>query len=260
MNLPAINYIIKHFSNRVLKKYINKLQKDIQDIKNDTALEISHDMPLSVSKNYRAYCKAINDINRKLHHDLSNSKDISNSLLKQCREHTNFDVHKTITLSTLTRADIPNVNGIVYSKEVLNKAIKEFKEKGYKIPLTIEDSSFNYDDIDPKSILGDVVDIRNGEIDVDITIEKLEILNEYLYNGYRPGMVYIVSGYTSNNVDDITKILLFCMVKIDPESVHYEKTIKRCHVCKYSGSTCSPECNFVLDKDKVIELAKEKYK
>lgn len=97
-----------------------------------------------------------------------------------------------MTLKTLTKSDIASSKGIIYTKDTFENAIEDAKEKleNGGIKLTIPSKS-NLLEIKPEDILATVVDIRDGEIDIEIEQDKNKVLQEYINNGYVPAMNYL---------------------------------------------------------------------
>lgn len=130
---------------------------------------------------------------------------------------------KRMTLKTMTRSGIPDVNKIVYSKDEFDKMVKNIN--GVQIKLTTgsfynKDYIKNYQDfikdlyLDIPNILGDVVEIKDGEISVDIYDDKLDVLKDAINKGFKPGMRYIgnvnVSKRGNDNIATVTDMKLIC--------------------------------------------------
>lgn len=135
-----------------------------------------------------------------------------------------------MTLKTMPRSGIPNVNKIVYSKDEFDKMVKNIN--GVQIKLTTG-SFYNKDYIkncqdfikdlylDIPNILGDVVEIKDGEISVDIYDDKLDILNDAINKGFKPGMRYIgnVSKRDNDNIATVTDMKLICYDMVTDKDV-----------------------------------------
>ena len=124
---------------------------------------------------------------------------------------------KRMTLKTMSRSGIPNVNNIVYSKDEFDKMVKNIN--GAQIKLTAgsfydKDYIKNFKDLylDIPNILGEVVEIKDGEILVDIYDDKLDILKDAVNKGFKPGMRYIgnVSKRDNDNIATVTDMKLIC--------------------------------------------------
>ena len=66
--------------------------------------------------------------------------------------------------------------------------------------------------LDIPNILGDVVEIKDGEISVDIYDDKLDIFKDAINKGFKPGMRYIgnVSKRDNDNISTVTDMKLIC--------------------------------------------------
>ena len=126
-----------------------------------------------------------------------------------------------MTLKTMSRSGIPNVNNIVYSKDEFDKMVKNIN--GAQIKLTTgsfydKDYIKNCQDfikdlyLDIPNILGEVVEIKDGEISVDIYDDKLDVLKDAINKGFKPGMRYIgnVSKRDNDNISTVTDMKLIC--------------------------------------------------
>lgn len=121
---------------------------------------------------------------------------------------------KRMILKTMSRSRIPNVNKIVYSKDEFDKMVKNIN--GIQIKLTT--GSFYDKDyikdlyLDIPNILGEVVEIKDGEISVDIYDDKLDVLKDAINKGFKPGMRYIgnVSKRDNDNIATVTDMKLIC--------------------------------------------------
>lgn len=124
-------------------------------------------------------------------------------------------------LKTMSRSGIPNVNNIVYSKDEFDKMVKNIN--GTQIKLTTgsfydKDYIKNCQDfirdlyLDIPNILGEVVEIKDGEISVDIYDDKLDVLNDAINKGFKPGMRYLgnVSKRDNDNIITVTDMKLIC--------------------------------------------------
>ena len=129
---------------------------------------------------------------------------------------------KRMILKTMSRSGIPNVNKIVYSKDEFDKMVKNIN--GMQIKLTTgsfynkdymkncQDFTFKDLYLDIPNILGDVVEIKDGEISVDIYDDKLDIFKDAVNKGFKPGMRYIgnVSKRDNDNIATVTDMKLIC--------------------------------------------------
>lgn len=128
---------------------------------------------------------------------------------------------KRMTLKTMSRSGIPNVNNIVYSKDEFDKMVKNIN--GTQIKLTTgsfydKDYIKNCQDfvrdlyLDIPNILGEVVEIKDGEISVDIYDDKLDVLKDAINKGFKPGMRYLgnVSKRDNDNILTVTDMKLIC--------------------------------------------------
>ena len=127
----------------------------------------------------------------------------------------NIKSTNTIILETVSRPGIPNVNGLIYSKEAIDKAIKEFNESDMPLYLTerqypVEKNQYDITSIDPRIILGEIKKISYESIEVLPNPDKLEKIKEYSDNGYKPGMFY--SCELNNNQATNIKIISFDML------------------------------------------------
>ncbi len=132
-------------------------------------------------------------------------------------------------LKTMSRSGIPNINKVVYSKEEFDKMIKNLD--GNQVKLTkgsFCNKNYMEDCQDLKTfkalnldILGDVVEIRDGEITVDVYDDKLDILKDAIDKGYKPGMRYFgeVSKRDNNNIATATDIKLICYDMVTDKDV-----------------------------------------
>ena len=112
----------------------------------------------------------------------------------------------TMTLETITRPDIPNVNGVVYSKEAIDKAFENIINNKTPIYLTNTPYPLDFNDdatvVKPENIIGKVKDMTYETITVDVSkydYDKLHELTELLNDGYKPGMRYLTDGMTVDN-------------------------------------------------------------
>lgn len=123
----------------------------------------------------------------------------------------------TVTLKTMTEPGLPNVNGITYSKQVFDEYIKNKGEENFKLvnePYPIKKDKIYY--INTKNIIGDVIGIKHGEIDVKVPEYNFNKLQDLINDGYKPGMRY--SACIKNNiVNKINHIISFDMIKLPNE-------------------------------------------
>ena len=123
---------------------------------------------------------------------------------------------KEITLRTLTRSNVPNVNGVVYSEKAFNQMVEETKDRPIKLCLGMvyNNASFvEMSTIFPNHVIGDVKNIRDGEIDVRIPKDKFKYIEEQLNSEYLvPGMRYTgnVSKPDHSNIREVTNMHLIC--------------------------------------------------
>ena len=123
---------------------------------------------------------------------------------------------KEITLKTLTRSGIPNVNGVVYSEKSFNQMVADLKERPIKLCLGMDYNNASFVEMStifPNHVIGDVKDIRDGEIDVRIPKDKFKYIEEQLNSEYLvPGMRYTgnVSKPDHNNIKEVTNMHLIC--------------------------------------------------
>ena len=123
---------------------------------------------------------------------------------------------KEITLRTLTRSNVPNVNGVVYSEKAFNQMVEETKDRPIKLCLGMDYNNANFVEMStifPNHVIGDVKDIRDGEIDVRIPKDKFKYIEEQLNSEYLvPGMRYTgnVSEPDHNNIKEVTNMHLIC--------------------------------------------------
>ena len=106
-----------------------------------------------------------------------------------------------IQIPLCTKPGIPNINGFVYSKECLEKAIEEFKnrrsEGGYVFVTDIDydnlhNNDFNFCDIPIANILGIVEDynISNNTITCSASTNQYSFIKSYVENGGKALMRY----------------------------------------------------------------------
>ena len=128
----------------------------------------------------------------------------------------------TMVLKTATKIGEPNANNIIYSQEVFDKMIEIHQEliDMHCIKLTAGQqlTNENFSLVDPRCVLGDVIDIKDGEITVSVYGNRVDELNKLLDMGLVPGMRYIAqSGSISTR--DIPEILGITLVSFDMVSV-----------------------------------------
>ena len=128
----------------------------------------------------------------------------------------------TMVLKTASKIGEPNSNNLIYSKEVFEKMVEIHQElvdmHCIKLtcgqPLTAE----TFSSVDQRYVLGDVLDIKDGEITVSVYGNKEEELNKLLEDGFVPGMRYIAQSgsLTTSEVPEILNINLisFDMVSL----------------------------------------------
>ena len=96
-----------------------------------------------------------------------------------------------ITLQTMTKIGVPNVNNVVYNKEAFEEMINKASTKDIKLTEGFkENNEIDMMTIRPERVLADVKEIRDGNIDISINKEKKKILDEALSKGFKPGMRY----------------------------------------------------------------------
>lgn len=127
------------------------------------------------------------------------------------------------TLKTVTRSGVPNVNGVTYSEEAFKAMVEKVRplmENG-AIYLTRKDycmvnvdpmNVMKFTTIFPEDVLGTVTDIRDGEIDVEIILDKFVDFDQYIIGGYEPCMRYLakVDGGQATNLT----LICYDMVKL----------------------------------------------
>lgn len=128
----------------------------------------------------------------------------------------------TMVLKTATKIGEPNANNIIYSQEVFDKMIEIHQEliDMHCIKLTAGQqlTNENFSLVDPRCVLGDVIDIKDGEITVSVYGNRVDELNKLLDMGLVPGMRYIAqSGSISTR--DVPEILGITLVSFDMVSV-----------------------------------------
>ena len=123
---------------------------------------------------------------------------------------------KEITLRTLTRSNVPNVNGVVYSEKAFNQMVEGTKDRSIKLCLGMDYNNASFVEMStifPNHVIGDVKDIRDGEIDVRIPKDKFKYIEEQLNSEYLvPGMRHTgnVSKPDHNNIKEVTNMHLIC--------------------------------------------------
>ncbi len=121
-------------------------------------------------------------------------------------------------LQTITRSGIPNVNGIVYSKESFNKMREYQKDIIFSLCKYSENYTSNLSIVKPEDEIGKITGIYDGSISVDIYDQYKEYIYDALGSGCLPAMRYIanVSEPNKDDISEVTNMYLICydLIKI----------------------------------------------
>ena len=140
-------------------------------------------------------------------------------------------------LQTITRSGVPNVNGIVYSKESFNKMREYQKDIVFSLCKCKENYTSELSIVKLEDEIGKITGIYDGSISVDIYDQYKEYIYDALTSGYLPAMRYIanVSEPNKDDISEVTNMYLICYdlikipnITINPEEKNsYIKPIKR---------------------------------
>lgn len=107
-------------------------------------------------------------------------------------------MYKEVILKTMTRSDEPNANGVVYTKESFEKMIENAKERidNRQIKLTCQPRNeltdlYSITSVKNEYVIGDVTKIEDGQINVDVYENKLDLLQQLMNSKYQPAMRYL---------------------------------------------------------------------
>lgn len=133
----------------------------------------------------------------------------------------------TMTIMTETKPGVPNINGVVYSKEAYDEIVKRMNEQqrfvpiikeikqGYCIgtaPGTIDLRKMCNEELGCKC-LGSVTEIRDEDITAQIDKIYVDEVKELIKDGYKASMVYYAD-LDGNIVEKIRNILYFSLDKV----------------------------------------------
>jgi len=132
-------------------------------------------------------------------------------------------------IKTMSKYDTPNVNNVVYSKDVLMTALDKYFEKNDTIPVTIGSSIYTSDGIDVSEfltvksdeIIGSISMEDIGEEFVDIKVQEsknIQCLNELINNGFGLGLRYMADCNTDNDVTVASNMKIISYDIIPPNS------------------------------------------
>lgn len=129
---------------------------------------------------------------------------------------------KVIAFMKSTECDKPNINGITYSGEEFNNALKEWRESGRTLYLTIADQKYlsydNIKEINIEDVIGEVIEITNDIVFIKPT--RTDIQYDVLSEKYAAGMRYTgnVEIIDGNKVVKNIKIISYDLVYKDLRS------------------------------------------
>ena len=132
-------------------------------------------------------------------------------------------------LQTITRSGVPNVNGIVYSKESFNKMREYQKDIVFSLCKCKENYTSELSIVKLEDEIGKITGIYDGSISVDIYDQYKEYIYDALASGYLPAMRYIanVSEPNKDNISEVTNMYLICydLIKIPNITINPEEKI-----------------------------------
>jgi len=122
---------------------------------------------------------------------------------------------KEMTLKTMTSSGVPNLNGVIYSKEEFEKMLENTDVSTIVVSkvCNYEDKSIeNYLTIHPETIVCNVTSILDGSIRVEIPDDKIDFINEVLNKGFLPGMRYLgeLSDRDEKGFQHVSNMKLIC--------------------------------------------------